>query len=371
MRKLLRPAWADLLLALVATVLTLANQVEYFGADLTPADLSLAALTVAPMVIRHIAPVTSLCMILGSTVAYTFFGHGVLGNMGLGVLVGVFTVANVRSSRTAAVMAVTSALCLLVPEYVGEATLKWSEAVQTVLVLFVAWILGESSKKWARRAEEAAERAGRAAADERVRIARELHDIVAHHMSVISLQTGVAEYTIASDPATARTAISTVSESCRQGLTEMRRLLDVLRVENETEFPDVQLASPGLDTLPGLVNRTRDAGLAVELVVRGTPRALPSGQDLCAYRVAQESLTNVLKHAGPAAVEVVLDYRAHELLLTITDDGAPRPSGAKAKSHGIRGMRERAELYGGILDAGHRSPRGFQVVLRLPIPDEA
>lgn len=371
MRKLPRPAWADVLLALVATVLTLANQVGYFGAELTFVDLSLAALTVAPMAVRHVVPVTSLCVILGSTVAYAFLGYGAVGNRGLGVLIGVFTVANVRSSRIAAIMAAASAFCLLAPEYVGEATLKWPEAVQTVLILFIAWMLGESSKKWAKRAEEAAERAGRAAADERVRIARELHDIVAHHMSVISLQAGVAEYTITSDPTTARTAISAASESCRQGLTEMRRLLDVLRVENENEFPDEQLASPGLDDLPGLVDRTRDAGLTVGLVVRGTPRALPAGQDLCAYRVAQESLTNVLKHAGPAAVEVVLDYRAHELMLTITDDGAPRPSSAKAKSHGIQGMRERAELYGGILDAGHHSPRGFQVVLRLPIPDEA
>ncbi|WP_329792029.1 sensor histidine kinase [Lentzea sp. DG1S-22] len=371
MRKLLRPTWADLLLALIATALTLANQVGYLGADLTLADLSLAALTVAPIAIRHVVPVTSLCVILGSSVVYAFLGHGAVGNLGLGVVIGVFTVANVRSSRIAAMMAATSALCLLVPEYVGEVTLKWSEAVQAVLVLFVAWMVGESSKKWARRAEEAAEREGRAAAEERVRIARELHDIVAHHMSVISLQAGVAEYTLASAPATARTAISAVSESCRQGLTEMRRLLDVLRVEDETEFPDVQLASPGLDALPGLVDRTRDAGLTVELVVRGTPRVLPPGQDLCAYRVAQESLTNVLKHAGPAAVEVVLDYRAHELMLTITDDGASGPPSVKAKSHGIQGMRERAELYGGVLDAGHRSHRGFQVVLRLPIPDQS
>lgn len=367
-----RPLWTDLLLALVATVLTLATQIGYFGDELTWLDLFLAALTVVPIAFRHLVPVTALCVTLAATTAYGLLGHGVLGNMGLGVLIGVFTVANVCGSRTTAIMWAVSALCLLAPEYTRAAAPKWPEALQAVLVLFITWMVGASARKWAERAERAAERAVRAAASERLVIARELHDIVAHHLSIVSLQAGVAEYTLTSDPATARTAISTVAGSCRQGLAEMRRLLDVLRAEDETEAPDGQLPSPGLDALPSLIDRMRDAGMMAELVVRGRRRTLPSGQDLCAYRVAQESLTNVLKHAAAAAAEVVVDYGARELTLTVADDGAAKTSsaGKRGNPHGIRGMRERAELYGGTLKAGHRASGGFEVVLRLPIPDE-
>jgi signal transduction histidine kinase len=148
----------------------------------------------------------------------------------------------------------------------------------------------------------------------------------------------------------------------------MRRLLDVLRVDDPEESD--YRPSPGLAQLDEVVDRTRNAGLPVEVVVTGEVRTLSSGTDLCAYRVVQESLTNVLKHAGPASARVELDYGERMLELKIKDDGVKaQPCGESPTSHGIRGMRERAELYGGVLIAGPAKEGGFAVTLRLPMED--
>jgi signal transduction histidine kinase len=219
--------------------------------------------------------------------------------------------------------------------------------------------------------ERLAARAAEAVADERVRIARELHDIVAHHMSVVALQAGLARYVLDSDPATAKGAIGTAADAGRQALAEMRRLLAVLRVDQGAEAASDYRPQPGLAELQELVDRTRKAGLRVDVVVTGRARPLPPGPDLCAYRVAQESLTNILKHAGPARARIEIDYGEDTFTLSVSDDGfssAPRPP--SPQSHGIRGMRERAELYGGVLTAGPREGRGFAVVLRLPISED-
>jgi signal transduction histidine kinase len=175
------------------------------------------------------------------------------------------------------------------------------------------------------------------------------------------------------DPPTAKVAISAAGDAGRQALAEMRRLLDVLRVDHD---PDSDAGSdyrpqPGLSDLDRLVDHTRKAGLPVDVVVTGRPGPLPPGPDLCAYRVAQESLTNILKHAGPATARIELDYGEQTFTLSVSDDGAPSAVGCAAPdSHGIRGMRERAELYGGVLTAGPREQRGFAVILRLPITED-
>jgi signal transduction histidine kinase len=201
-----------------------------------------------------------------------------------------------------------------------------------------------------------------------VRIARELHDIVAHHMSVISLQAGLAQYVLDTDLPTARKAITTVGDTSREALTEMRRLLDVLRVDQDDDYRP----QPGLAALDDLVERARSAGLPVDVVVTGDVRDLQPGPDLCAYRVAQESLTNVLKHAGPAKARIDVDYGEQTLVLKVTDDGVvDNRAAATHPSHGIRGMRERAELYGGVLTAGLLPEGGFGVVLRLPMAEVA
>ncbi|MGH3587696.1 MAG: sensor histidine kinase, partial [Pseudonocardia sp.] len=290
---------------------------------------------------------------------------------GVGMLVGMFTVATMRPRRTAALVFVPAVAATTV--YITAAGLPaLSSFGQGALVLVGAWMLGDGTRRWAQRTELLAARAARAVADERVRIARELHDIVSHHMSVVSLQTGLARYVLDADPATAKVAVTAAGDASREALGEMRRLLDVLRVEHD---PDVDQDSdyrpqPGLADLDGLVDRTRTAGLQVGVAVTGTARLLPSGPDLCAYRVVQESLTKILKHAGPATARVALDYGERTFTLVVSDDGRCPLQAPSPDSHGIRGMRERAELYGGVLTAGPREGRGFVVVLRLPITED-
>jgi signal transduction histidine kinase len=278
-----------------------------------------------------------------------------------------FTVATLRSRQVAAlVFLMTVSVLVVVSQRVAE-PIVWSDVVASVLVVLGAWVLGEGTKRWAQRVEQLAEQAAQAAADERVRIARELHDIVAHHMSVISLQAGVAQYVLDTDPPTARKALETVGDTSREALTEMRRLLDVLRVDHDEADPRPQ---PGLATLGELAERSRSAGLPIDVVITGQARQLAPGPDLCAYRVAQEALTNVLKHAGPANARIDIDYGEETLTLKVTDTGTEAAAhGVSATSHGIRGMRERAALYGGVLTAGPLAGGGFGVTLRLPMTE--
>ncbi|WP_367130102.1 sensor histidine kinase [Saccharothrix sp. HUAS TT1] len=364
----LTPIRLDLLLAAVLTWLAVATAVEYTGGELTRVAYVLAALTVAPIALRQLAPVATMAVMLAALAVYSAFEYGGLPSAGVGALVGMFSVATLRSRPVAAVVfVVTLAVVAGALVRVGDAV-AWSEVVQSVLILSGAWMLGEGTRRWAHRVEQVAEEAARAVADERVRIARELHDIVAHHMSVISLQAGVAQYVLDTDLKTARAAITTVGDTSREALTEMRRLLDVLRVDHDDDFRP----QPGLAALDDLVERARGAGLPVDVVITGEARELQPGPDLCAYRVAQESLTNVLKHAGPARARIDVDYGEQTLVLKVTDNGRAAPQeGADHPSHGIRGMRERAELYGGVLTAGRTADGGFGVVLRLPMAEVA
>ncbi|MFJ6673123.1 sensor histidine kinase [Actinosynnema sp. NPDC091369] len=362
----LKPIRLDLLLAAVLTTLTVATAVNQSGAHNWVAHV-LAGLTVVPIALRQLAPVLTMVVMLGALAAYSLAEFGGLPSGGVGVLIGMFTVATLRSRLVAAVVfAVTTVVVVLA--FLGVAVVAWSEVAQSVVVVVGAWMLGEGTRRWAHRAERLAEQAARAVADERVRIARELHDIVAHHMSVISLQAGVAQYVLDTDLATARQAITTVGDTSREALTEMRRLLDVLRVDPDDDYRP----QPGLSALDGLVERARGAGLPVDVVVTGAARELQPGPDLCAYRVVQESLTNVLKHAGPARARIEVEYGEQTLVLKVTDDGrAARPRDPDHQAHGIRGMRERAELYGGVLTAGPTADGGFGVVLRLPMSEVA
>jgi signal transduction histidine kinase len=354
----LRSVSIDVLLAAVLTGLTLATLNSRHAGWI--AGL-LAVLTVAPIALRQRAPVLTMLVIMVALGAYSVVVDKDFPNGGIGLLVAMFTVATLRSRPVTAVMFLAAiAVTAFAYPRIGPAQL-WPQLAQATLVVLGAWVLGESTKRWAQRAERLAAEAAQAIADERVRIARELHDIVAHHMSVISLQAGLAEYVLDVDPQTAKNAIANVGDAGREALHDMRRLLDVLRVEPAYD------PQPGLDLLEDLVSRMRGAGLPVEVVMTGERRALPPGLDLCAYRVVQESLTNVLKHAGPATARVDLDFGDRVLTVKVTDDGPVRAPQESPVSHGIRGMRERAELYGGVLTAGPSAGGGFAVVARLPL----
>jgi signal transduction histidine kinase len=214
------------------------------------------------------------------------------------------------------------------------------------------------------RADE--ERAREVVVAERARIARELHDVVAHGVSVMVIQAGGARRVARTDREAAREALRRVEASGREALAEMRRMVGVLRRGEQ----ELAAAEPGMARLAGLVEHARAAGLPVELRVDGDPVPLPAGLDLAGYRVVQEALTNAIRHAGPARARVVVRWDADALELEVSDDGAgPRPGdgGPPAGGHGLVGMAERVALYGGRLDAGRRRGGGFAVRARLPL----
>jgi signal transduction histidine kinase len=212
---------------------------------------------------------------------------------------------------------------------------------------------------------EQEERALRAAAEERNRIARELHDVVAHSVSVMVIQTAAARRVAGEDPDAAREALSSVEACGRDALIEMRRMVGVLR------RGDIELAAPapGLSHLPALAERARAAGLPVELRVEGEPLAVPPGLDLVAYRVVQEALTNAIKHAGPARARVHVKFTPDLLELDVSDTGGgpANPDVHAGGGHGLVGMRERITLYGGELYVGRGRGGGFRVQARLPL----
>jgi signal transduction histidine kinase len=245
------------------------------------------------------------------------------------------------------------------------------------LILGGAWVAGRAMRYRRERERtlerltvdlerEREEKARAAVAEERARIARELHDVVAHAISVIILQARGARRSLATDPEETRGALDAIEETGGEALAEMRRLLGMLRRDDE----EIALApQPSLRHLNALAAQVREAGLPVELSIEGEPVELPPGVDLSAYRIVQEALTNALKHAGPATARVVVRYGAHDLDLEIADTGAGEDQ-SDGSGHGLTGMRERVSLYGGKIEAGPRVGGGFAVRARLPINSE-
>ena len=244
----------------------------------------------------------------------------------------------------------------------------------------IAWVFGDSMRyrrayytsledRAARLEAERDAQAQIAAAAERARIARELHDVVAHNVSVMVVQADGASYALDTDPGRAKEALAAISATGRQALAEMRRLLGVLR--REEGGPSELAPQPGIGELGELLDQARSAGLPVSFTVEGEPRPVPSGAALAAYRIVQESLTNTRKHAGPvASASVLLRYSPDALVLAISDDGRGDPGGSAvpgAPGHGLTGIRERVAVYGGSVTAGPRPGGGFAVVATLPL----
>jgi signal transduction histidine kinase len=238
-----------------------------------------------------------------------------------------------------------------------------------------AWLLvlfgvGEGVRIRRVRAAEAArlreEKAKLQASDERLRIARELHDVLAHNISLINVQAGAALHVNGELPEQARTALSAIKEASREALGELRSALDVLR---QTGDAPPRGPAPGLGQLPDLVAAARSAGLDVRVVTDGVPVMLPAPLDLAAYRIAQEALTNVIRHAAATTVWIRVTYGPANLGLRIEDDGKGLSLGEPAGAgSGIAGMRERLTALGGELRTGPRPGGGFQVTGRLPLP---
>ena len=211
--------------------------------------------------------------------------------------------------------------------------------------------------------DTAAERA-LAASDERARIAREMHDVVAHTLSVVVAQADGGRFAGAQNPALASHALATIAEVGRSALSEMRSLLGVLRDSDSDAALGPQ---PSLADIPTLVASMRDGGLAVSFVTTGTPRTVPIGAGLAVYRIVQEALTNVLKHAGPSVTAFVqLQWEADAVTATVSDDGRGAAAHSDGKGTGLAGMRERTAVFNGTLDAGPKAGGGYLVRARLP-----
>ncbi len=285
--------------------------------------------------------------------------------IGLFVLLGVYTTAAHTSGwRTAVAAALTFATGLVI-------LIADPDSVDLGAILFFGFMFGTP---WAAgrairhrrlretQLEQEKVDAEAAIAEERTRIARELHDVVAHAISVIVLQARGGRKLLDDEPEEARHALDAIERTASQALGEMRRLLGLLRESDE----ELALApQPTLARLDDLVRRVREAGLPVELAVEGEPAELPPGVDLSAYRIVQEALTNALKHAGPATARVTVRYAEGELDLEVADDGAGGGNGGGA-GQGLAGIRERVAVFGGDVEAGSRPEGGYAVRARLP-----
>ncbi|MGW4809456.1 sensor histidine kinase [Kitasatospora sp. NPDC004272] len=327
-------------------------------------------LAALPLLFRRGRPVPALAATLVLSVAADLCGPG-KPHFGVVLTIATYSVARVSSpATTAAAVLATSVATVL-----GQGHFRppaWDVAVSAPCSALLVAAAGLAVARWQR--EVAANRqllADRAVAEERRRIARELHDIVAHHITTMQLMAGGARANLA-DPEVVRDALVTLESSGRLALREMRQLLDVLRAgdEPDTAPPAPQ---PGTDDLPRLLEDSRRAGLPADLTVHGEVRPLPPALGLTVYRIVQEALTNTRKHAGPTRATVRLGYAPDLLTLHIRDHGpghAPAHPPTERGGHGLIGMRERTALHGGTLTATSHPAGGFAVHAELPLPPE-
>jgi signal transduction histidine kinase len=320
---------------------------------------------VLPLAVRRRAPLQVLAAMVATGVASVAVGLPVVV-LGPAILVSLYTVAACCPATTSR-RATVGATVVMTPVVVANG-MDASTVITNAAAFALAWWLGDRS----RRANEetdvqralAAHAASRAAAEERVRIAREMHDVVAHAMSVIAVQAGTGRYVIDDSPDVAKEALASIEQTSRDALQEMRRLLSVLRGEDDNDIG--LLPAPSLADIGTLVAASADAGLQVHLDVHGEPLALPAGADLCAFRIVQEALTNVRKHSGAQHAWVTISWSPCAVGVEVVDDGRG-PGGSSNGGHGLVGMRERVELYGGTLEVGLRPGGGCVVRASIPV----
>lgn len=332
------------------------------------------------LVVRRRYPLLVLLVSLAAALAYTAAGY-VNGAVVIAPMVALYAaVAHFGRAREAVLLGLGTAGSLFL---VGAARgpyglLGGSQTVIPFLVAaVVAWGLAVANRRaYVAEIRDRADRAERSREDdtrrrvdaERLRIAREMHDVVAHTMATINVQAGVAAHVIADRPEQAADALQVIKTASKDGLRELRAILTVLRAVDQ---PDGTEPAPSLAQLDSLIEGTRRAGLPTAVYITGQPSPLPAAADLAAFRIIQESLTNSIRHAGPATAAVTLTYGDHELRLDIADTGTPAPSTATAtvgSGYGQLGMQERAAAIGGTVLAGPEPGGGYRVRARLPLP---
>lgn len=340
------------------------------GRPLTVPALVLVVLTAPCLLARRVRPVAVLCAVLALGAALNLItSQG--PHFAAGATVALYSVARVRGPAVTAAAALVSVPLTAIGRGYGGTTGLMGLLGNTVAVLLVV-AAALLTRRWQQETE--AKRtllAERAVAEERRRIARELHDIVAHHITTMQLMAGGARANLAHDPETAREALVTLEGSGRMALREMRQLLDVLRAGEEPEHSP-PAPQPGTGDLERIIADARLGGLETGFTVDGPVRPLPPALGLTVFRIVQESLTNTRKHAGRTRAHVRLTYRPQEVAVEVRDDGAgdrPAPSRqAPGTGYGLIGMRERVALQGGTLEAAALDRGGFRVAACLPAP---
>ncbi len=381
----LSPLAVDAALGVTLAVLALATYGEVFDdpvpAELTAGSAILLLLQTLPLAFRRARPDVVMTVVGVSGVVMPAAGYESSPFAIFAILVAVYTMAARGRRVDSLLVGGATVVALAIVHVAGD--LEWGATFTNYLVFGVVWMSGETvraRRAYAAELEERAayleadreRRAERAVEEERERIARELHDVVAHEVSVMVVQAGAARRVLADRPDQAGEALAAIEASGREALDELRRLLGVIRDDNGGPGRAPQ---PGLARLDALVGQMAEAGLPVTVAIEGEPRPLPPGLDLNAYRIVQEALTNCLKHAGPEArAQVVVRFSPREVGVEVADDGRGVARGlqaADATGLGLAGMRERAALFGGHIQAGPRPGGGFRVTATLPVGGEA
>jgi signal transduction histidine kinase len=377
--------WGDVAVAVTVAALT---QVDLWGH--APATMHvvggrgvlavLLLLVTLPLAVRRRVPAATLLTAAGAIVVAAFLvshSNGVPVEVFLALLLAFYSVGAHCDDRRSYFVGVVAVAAIAAADLARPGSFSASGTRPSAWLAFaIAWLVGRDLRRRRQRIadledraaqleREREEQAQRAVAEERGRIARELHDVIAHGVSVIVVQAQAGPHLV-NDPQRVVGVFRAIESSGRDALVELRRLLGILRSEDEELAIGPQ---PGLGSLQSLVEQMHTAGLPVQLRIEGEPVHLPAGIDLSAYRIVQEALTNVVKHAGNAAAEVVIRYGPRALELAIVDDGNGRPAARNGAGHGLIGMRERVALYSGTLEAGTQNGGGYAVRARLPFGD--
>jgi signal transduction histidine kinase len=331
-----------------------------------------------PLLLRHrfpfAAPVFTFAVQAAASAADPTLGVETTGFVALLLS---FWVVGAENERGQAIAGAAIGFASIVAVAELDTRVSLENAVWGIILGSIACLIAYALQRRAKRASELEERAAQLERDredraraavvaERTRIARDLHDVIAHSVSVMTVQAGAARLLLPEDPARAREPLLSVEETGREALAEMRRLFGIVRGEDSAALAP----QPGLARLDVLVEQARKAGLPVELRLEGERHVLPPGVDLTAFRIVQEALTNALKHARPARAQVTIRYGRDALDLEITNDGRRARTG-EATGHGLVGMRERVALYSGKLEAGPRKRGGYAVRAQLPVEAES
>ncbi|HSK27548.1 MAG TPA: sensor histidine kinase [Jiangellales bacterium] len=369
MRRIPVPPTVDVVIAGAFVVLTTAEAVSSPGVRSPVTHLVLAGVAMAVLAWRRCFPIGVAVWVVATNVATN--PENQFSTLLSLVLVAYTVGSETEAPRSYAGLAIVVLPFLAVSVAEG---LEPSDVAAALVFLVGPWSVGTAVRQRATRTEEAVARADRlereraaeaaeAAAQERRRIARELHDIVSHSLSVVTIQTQAVRRRLGDDHERERQDLAAVEATARQALAEMRRLFGVLRADGETASLTPQ---PGLHELDRLVTQVRASGLAVDVVVDGQRYELPPGVDLAAYRIVQEALTNALRHSGADRARVVLDYAPTRLGIVVEDDGAGLGS-VTTGGHGLVGVRERVALYDGTVDVGMGPAGGVRLTASLPV----